>query len=63
MVRFGWLRENVPGASFMVEVKEGRIAGSQWTVRGGLYPVKVKANLLWWECTPADLKVCELKHM
>ena len=25
MVRFCWLRENGPGASLMVEVKEGRI--------------------------------------
>ena len=29
MVRFGWLREKRPGASLMLEVKEGRIEGSQ----------------------------------
>ena len=29
MVRFGWLRENGPGASLMVEVKEGRIEASK----------------------------------
>ena len=28
MVRFGWLRENGPRAALMVEVKEGRIEGS-----------------------------------
>ena len=62
MVRFGWLRENGPGAVLMVEVNEGR-----WSVQGGLKdPVKVKASLIWGDCDPmyeislkpVDLKVC-----
>ena len=53
MVRFGWLRENGPGASLMVEIKEGRIEVSKWSVHGGLKDlIKIKANLLWGECTP-----------
>ena len=39
MMRFGWQRENGPGAS--------RVEGSQWSVRGGLKePVKVKGGHL-----------------
>ena len=46
MVSFSWLRENGPGAYLVVEVKEGRIEGSKWSVRGGLKDrVKVKASL------------------
>ena len=53
MMRFGWQRENGPGAVLIVGVKEGRVEGSQWSVRGGLKdPVKVKANHLWGEGTP-----------
>ena len=36
----------------MIDTKGGRIEGSRWTVRGVLkYPVKVKASLLWGECS------------
>ena len=43
MVRFGGLRESGPGASWLVEIREGRIEGSRWPFRGGLKdPVKVK---------------------
>ena len=47
MARFGWHRENGPGASLMVGVKERMVEGSQWSVRRGLKePVKVKAGHL-----------------
>ena len=71
MVRFGWLRKNGPGAALMLEINEGRIEGSRWTVRGGRKdPVKVTAILLWGDCDPmyeislkpVDLKVCEFRH-
>jgi hypothetical protein len=50
--------------------QEVRIEGSKWTFRVGLDPVKVKANLLWGECTPmyevslkpVYLKVCKFRH-
>ena len=70
MVRFGWLRKTGPGASLMIEVKEGRIEGSKWLVRGRLKdPVQVKASLLWGDGSPmyevslkpVYLKVC-LRH-
>ena len=46
MERFGWQREHGPGATLMVGVKEGRVEGSQWSVRGSLDPFKVKASHL-----------------
>ena len=55
----------------VVEVNEGRIEVSKWSVQGGLEdPVKVKASLLWGDCSPmyevslkpVDLKVCEFRH-
>ena len=59
MVRFGWLRENGPGAALMVEVNLCRIKGSKWTVWGGLKdPVRVKSNLLW----GAVVEVIELEE-
>ena len=53
MMRLGWSIERRPGATLMIETKGGRIEGSRWTVRGGLkYTVKLKATLLWGDCSP-----------
>ena len=71
MVRFGWLRENGPGATLMVRSRRAGSKAPSGQFGGGLKdPVKVKSNLLWGKCSPmdevslksVDLKVCEFRN-